>query len=87
MFTQEVTVNNEVGLHARPGYSFYPEGQRVQKRHLGGRGAPGRAKSLLGVLSLGIVRAPPHHPDRRRPRRQKGGRGGLAQLVDNQLGE
>ena len=39
MYTQEITVNNEVGLHARPATFF------IQN-----------AKSLLGVLSLGIVK-------------------------------
>ena len=56
MFTQEVTVNNEVGLHARPA-TYLSRGQRVQsgiwvekeERRV-------NAKSLLGVLSLGIVK-------------------------------
>ena len=38
MFVKEVTVENQVGLHARPATFF------IQN-----------AKSLLGVLSLGIV--------------------------------
>ena len=41
MYTQEITVQNEVGLHARPATYF------IQKAN---------AKSLLGVLSLGIVK-------------------------------
>ena len=45
MYTQEITVNNEVGLHARPATFFIrKEDRRVN------------AKSLLGVLSLGIVK-------------------------------
>ena len=56
MFTQEVTVNNEVGLHARPATYFiqkaneFKSGIWVEKdeRRV-------NAKSLLGVLSLGIV--------------------------------
>ena len=39
MYVKEVTINNQVGLHARPATFF------IQK-----------AKSLLGVLSLGIVK-------------------------------
>lgn len=57
MFTQEVTVNNEVGLHARPATYFIQKAnefksgiwvEREERRV--------NAKSLLGVLSLGIVK-------------------------------
>ena len=56
MYMQEVTVNNEVGLHARPATFFiqkaneFKSGIWVEKdeRRV-------NAKSLLGVLSLGIV--------------------------------
>ena len=56
MYTQEVTINNEVGLHARPATYFirkaneFKSGIWVEKdeRRV-------NAKSLLGVLSLGIV--------------------------------
>ncbi len=56
MYMQEVTVNNEVGLHARPA-TF------LSRRPTNSRAASGskkedrrvNAKSLLGVLSLGIV--------------------------------
>ena len=56
MVTQEVTINNEVGLHARPATFFiqkaneFKSGIWVEKdeRRV-------NAKSLLGVLSLGIV--------------------------------
>lgn len=56
MYTQEVTVKNEVGLHARPATFFiqkaneFKSGIWVEKddRRV-------NAKSLLGVLSLGIV--------------------------------
>ena len=55
MVTQEVTINNEVGLHARPATFFiqkaneFKSGIWVEKdeRRV-------NAKSLLGVLSLGI---------------------------------
>ena len=57
MVTQEVTINNEVGLHARPATFFiqkaneFKSGIWVEKdeRRV-------NAKSLLGVLSLGIVK-------------------------------
>ena len=57
MYTQEITVNNEVGLHARPATFFiqkaneFKSGIWVEKddRRV-------NAKSLLGVLSLGIVK-------------------------------
>ena len=57
MVTQEVTINNEVGLHARPATLFiqkaneFKSGIWVEKdeRRV-------NAKSLLGVLSLGITK-------------------------------
>ena len=57
MVTQEVTINNEVGLHARPETFFiqkaneFKSGIWVEKdeRRV-------NAKSLLGVLSLGITK-------------------------------
>ena len=57
MYTQEITANNEVGLHARPATFFiqkaneFKSGIWVEKddRRV-------NAKSLLGVLSLGIVK-------------------------------
>ena len=57
MYTQEVTINNEVGLHARPATYFIRKAnefkssiwiERDERRV--------NAKSLLGVLSLGIVK-------------------------------
>ena len=56
MYTQEITVKNEVGLHARPATYFIQKAneyksaiwvEREERRV--------NAKSLLGVLSLGIV--------------------------------
>ncbi len=56
MFTKEVTVKNRVGLHARPATFFIQKAnefkasvwiERDDRRV--------NAKSLLGVLSLGIV--------------------------------
>ena len=51
MYTQEVTINNEVGLHALPATNEFKSGIWVEKdeRRV-------NAKSLLGVLSLGIVK-------------------------------
>ena len=57
MVTQEVPINNEVGLHARPATFFiqkaneFKSGIWVEKdeRRV-------NAKSLLGVLSLGITK-------------------------------
>ncbi len=57
MVTQDVTINNEVGLHARPATFFiqkaneFKSGIWVEKdeRRV-------NAKSLLGVLSLGIAK-------------------------------
>lgn len=56
MYTREITVKNEVGLHARPATYFIQKANEfkssiwVEKddRRV-------NAKSLLGVLSLGIV--------------------------------
>ena len=45
MFVKEVTVQNQVGLHARPATFFI---QRANEFRV-------NAKSLLGILSLGIV--------------------------------
>ena len=59
MYTQEITVNNEVGLHARPATFFiqkaneFKSGIWVEKED-----RRVNAKSLLGVLSLGIVKGP-----------------------------
>lgn len=87
MFTQEVTVNNEVGLHARPATYFIQKANEFKsdiwvekdERRV-------NAKSLLGVLSLGIVKGTAitliaDGPD------AKEAVEALAQLVDNQLGE
>ena len=60
MYTQEVTINNEVGLHARPATYFirkaneFKSGIWVEKED-----RRVNAKSLVGVLSLGIVKGTP----------------------------
>ena len=57
MYTQSVTINNEVGLHARPATFFiqkaneFKSGIWVEKED-----RRVNAKSLLGVLSLGIMK-------------------------------
>ena len=57
MFTQEVMINNEVGLHARPATFFiqkaneFKSGIWVEKEE-----RRVNAKSLIGVLSLGITK-------------------------------
>jgi phosphocarrier protein len=56
MFVKEVTVKNQVGLHARPATFFIQKANEFkssiwvekEERRV-------NAKSLLGVLSLGIV--------------------------------
>ena len=59
MYTREITVKNEVGLHARPATYFiqkaneYKSGIWVEKEE-----RRVNAKSLLGVLSLGIMKGP-----------------------------
>ena len=56
MYIKEVTVNNEVGLHARPA-TFLIQKANEFKSSLWVEEKDRRinAKSLLGVLSMGIV--------------------------------
>ena len=57
MITKEVVINNQVGLHARPATFFIQKANEFkssicvekEERRV-------NAKSLLGVLSLGIVK-------------------------------
>ena len=57
MYTREITVKNEVGLHARPATYFIQKANEFKssiwvekdERRV-------NAKSLLGVLSLGVVK-------------------------------
>ena len=57
MFVKDVTVQNQVGLHARPATFFIQKANEfkssiwVEKEE-----RRANAKSLLGVLSLGIVK-------------------------------
>ena len=56
MYVKEVTVENQVGLHARPA-TFFIQKANEFKSSIWGEKEERRvnAKSLLGVLSLGIV--------------------------------
>ena len=56
MYTKEATVNNQVGLHARPA-TFFIQKANEFKSSIWVEKEERRvdAKSLLGVLSLGIV--------------------------------
>ena len=85
MITREVTVKNSVGLHARPATFFIQKAnsfscsisvEREDRRV--------NAKSLLGVLSLGIVKGMEitlvaDGPD------EEAAIEALADLIDNQL--
>ena len=57
MYTQEITVNNEVGLHARPA-TFFIQKANSYKSSIWIEKDDRRvnAKSLLGVLSMGITK-------------------------------
>ena len=60
MYIKQTTVNNQVGLHARPATFFIQKANEfkstiwVEKEE-----QRVNAKSLLGVLSLGIVKGTP----------------------------
>lgn len=57
MVTQEVTINNEVGLHARPATFFIQKANEFKSSiWIEKDDRRVNAKSLLGVLSLGIVK-------------------------------
>lgn len=57
MYMKEAVVNNQVGLHARPATFFIQKANEFKSSiwiEVGERQV--NAKSLLGVLSLGIVK-------------------------------
>ena len=57
MYTQNVTINNEVGLHARPATFFIQKANEFKSSiWVEKEDRRVNAKSLLGVLSLGIVK-------------------------------
>ena len=57
MYTREITVKNEVGLHARPATYFIQKANEFKSGIWEEKGVRRvNAKSLLGVLSLGIMK-------------------------------
>ena len=57
MFTKEATVNNQVGLYARPATFFIQKANEFRSSIMVEKdGRKVNAKSLLGVLSLGITK-------------------------------
>ena len=56
MYMQEVAINNEVGLHARPATFFIQKANEFKSSiWLESENRRMNAKSLLGIMSLGIV--------------------------------
>ena len=56
MLVKEITVKNQVGLHARPATFFIQKANEYKSSiWVEKEGRRVNAKSLLGVLSLGIV--------------------------------
>ena len=57
MYTQEITVNNEVGLHARPATFFIQKANSYKSSIMVEKGdRRENEKSLLGVLSLAVIK-------------------------------
>ena len=57
MYSQEAVVNNQVGLHARPATFFIQKANEFKSSiWVEKEDRRVNAKSLLGVLSLGIVK-------------------------------
>ena len=57
VISKEVTINNQVGLHARPATFFIQKANEFKSRiWIEREERRVNAKSLLGVLSLGIVK-------------------------------
>lgn len=60
MFTKEAVVNNQVGLYARPATFFIQKANEFRSTIMVEKeGRKVNAKSLLGVLSLGITKGTP----------------------------
>jgi len=56
MISLEITINHKVGLHARPAALFVTEAQKYKSRvNLVFNGHSANAKSLLGILGLGVL--------------------------------
>ena len=57
MFVKDVTVQNQVGLHARPATFFIQKANEFKSAIWVEKGDRRiNAKSLLGILSLGIIK-------------------------------
>ena len=56
MITKEAVINNQVGLHARPATFFIQKANEFKSSIWIEKDDRVNAKSLLGVLSLGIVK-------------------------------
>jgi phosphocarrier protein len=57
MFVKTITVNNQVGLHARPATFFIQKANEFKSSiWIEREERKVNAKSLLGVLSLGIIK-------------------------------
>lgn len=55
MYSQEVTIENKTGLHARPAYLFVQTAAKFKSDIMLGKDSKiGDAKSILSILSLGI---------------------------------
>ena len=62
MVTKEVVINNQVGLHARPATFFIQKANEFKSSiWIEKEDRRVNAKSLLGVLSLGIVKGTAVH--------------------------
>ena len=60
MVSKEVVINNQVGLHARPATFFIQKANEFKSSSwVEKEDRRVNAKSLLGVLSLGIVKGTP----------------------------
>ena len=60
MISKEVVINNQVGLHARPATFFIQKANEFKSSiWVEKEDRRVNAKSLLGVLSLGIVKGTP----------------------------
>ena len=67
MYSKEVQVTNQVGLYARPATFFIQKANEFKSTILVEKEERRvNAKSLLGILSLGITKHD-HQPDRRGP--------------------
>lgn len=59
MYTQEITVNNEVGLHARPATFFIQKANEFKSGIWVEKEDRRVSQELLGLFVLGIVKGTP----------------------------